>query len=81
MMKRMMMVLAAGTLLVAAAPVKSPVKLAPADDVPARPVGAAARAKLGPEPLAKPAEDIGSAEDPALGQPEPPVKAAPAVPK
>jgi hypothetical protein len=55
--------LIAGGLLVAAAPVK--VTPAPADDKPAQPVGAAARAKNGPEPLAKPPEDVGSAEDPA----------------
>jgi hypothetical protein len=33
-------------------------------DAPA-PIGAAARAKHGPEPVAKPPEDVGSAEDPA----------------
>jgi len=52
--------IATGVLLIAAAPVK----LAPADDKPAHPVGAAARAKNGPDPMAKPPEDVGSAEDP-----------------
>jgi hypothetical protein len=58
-----LLALAAGSLLIAAAPQK--ITPAPADDKPAQPIGAAARAKHGPEPLAKPAEDIGSAEDPA----------------
>ncbi|HEY0315842.1 MAG TPA: hypothetical protein VGC28_06195 [Sphingomonas sp.] len=76
-MRRIMMALVAGGLLVAAAPVKVP--LAPADDKPAQPVGAAARAKNGPEPLAMPPADVGSAEDPAPvpavpGQPTVPVK-------
>jgi hypothetical protein len=52
-----------GLVLVAAAPVK----LAPADDKPAQPVGAAARAKNGPDPMTKPPVDVGSAEDPAPG--------------
>jgi len=72
-----------GALLVAAAPVK----LAPADDKPSV-MGAAARHKHGPEPMAKPAEDIGTQEDPApqpgqsyINQPKPPVEAAPANPK
>ncbi len=52
--------IAMGALLIAAAPVK----LAPADDKPAHPVGAAARAKNGPDPMAKPPEDVGSVEDP-----------------
>jgi hypothetical protein len=73
-----------GTLLVAAAPVK----LAPADDKPSEPLGAAARHKHGPDPMAKPAEDIGSAEDAPvqpgqsyINQPKPPVEAAPTSPK
>lgn len=74
-----------GALLVAAAPVK----LAPADDKPAQPFGAAARHKHGPDPMAKPPEDVGSQEDPAalqpgqsyIHQPKPPVEAAPAGPK
>jgi hypothetical protein len=70
-MMRMILAIAAGGLLIAAAP---PVKLAPADDKPAQPVGAAARAKHGPEPLAKPPADVGSAEDPA------PVPGAPELP-
>lgn len=60
---RALVLLAGGALLVAAAPVKVP--LAPADDKPAQPVGAAARAKHGPDPMARPPEDVGSAEDPA----------------
>ncbi|WBO23486.1 hypothetical protein [Sphingomonas abietis] len=60
---KMVMALAAAALLIAAAPMK--ITPAPADDKPAQPVGAAARAKHGPEPLAKPADDIGAAEDPA----------------
>jgi len=71
-MRRIMMALVAGGLLVAAAPPKVP--LAPADDKPAQPVGAAARAKNGPEPLAMPPADVGSAEDPA------PVPGAPGQP-
>ncbi len=74
-MRRIMMALVAGGLLVAAAPVKVP--LAPADDKPAQPVGAAARAKNGPEPLAMPPADVGSAEAPVPavpGQPTVPVK-------
>jgi hypothetical protein len=63
-----------GVLLVAAAP---PVKLAPADDKPTL-VGAAARAKNGPDPMAKPPEDVGSAEDPAPGAA--PLGAPPQVP-
>jgi hypothetical protein len=73
-----------GALLVAAAPVK----LAPADDKPSAPLGAAARHKHGPDPMAKPPEDVGSAEDEApkpgqsyINQPKPPVEAAPANPK
>lgn len=62
-MMRMIGVLVAGALLIAAAPVK--ITPAPADDKPAQPVGAAARQKNGPEPLATPPEDVGSAEDPA----------------
>jgi hypothetical protein len=60
---KIVLALAAGALLIAAAPQK--ITPAPADDKPAQPIGAAARAKHGPEPLAKPAEDVGSAEDPA----------------
>ncbi len=60
---RIVLTLAVGALLTAAAPVK--IIPAPADDKPAEPVGAAARAKHGPEPLAKPPQDAGSAEDPA----------------
>lgn len=52
--------IAMGALLIAAAPVK----LAPADDKPAQLVGAAARARNGPDPMAKPPEDVGSTEDP-----------------
>ena len=58
---RVLLAIAAGAALIAAAPVK----LAPADDKPAQPVGAAARAKNGPDPMTKPPEDIGSADDPA----------------
>lgn len=60
--------IAMGALLIAA----SPVKLAPADDKPAQPVGAAARAKNGPDPMAKPPEDVGSAEDPVSPLAPPP---------
>ena len=60
-MMRALLTIAAGVALVAAAPVK----LAPADDKPAQPVGAAARHKHGPDPMAKPPADVGSAEDPA----------------
>jgi hypothetical protein len=60
---RQVFLVAAG-LLIAAAPLPRP-QLAPADDKPAQPVGAAARQKHGPEPLAKPPQDVGSAEDPA----------------
>ncbi len=73
-----------GALLVAAAPVK----LAPADDKPAQPVGAAARHKHGPDPMAKPPEDVGAQEDPApqpgqsyINQPAPPQEATPVKPK
>ena len=74
---RIVLALMAGALLIAAAPQK--ITPAPADDKPAQPIGAQARAKHGPEPLAKPAEDIGSAEDPApiATPPSPP----PAQPK
>jgi len=58
---RALLTIVAGVALVAAAPVK----LAPADDKPAQPVGAAARHKHGPDPMAKPPEGVGSAEDPA----------------
>jgi hypothetical protein len=78
----MIWALVAGGLLIAAAPVK--ITPAPADDKPTQPVGAAARAKNGPEALAKPPEDVGSAEDPAPvpGAPElPPVPANSARPK
>ncbi len=36
-----------------------------------QPIGAAARAKHGPDPMAKPPEDVGAAEDPVtpVGQP------------
>jgi hypothetical protein len=61
---RALIALAAGGLLLAAAP-PAKVKPAPADDKPAQPGGAAARQKHGPEPLARPADDIGMAEDPA----------------
>ena len=60
-MMRVLLTLGAGVALVAAAPVK----LAPADDKPAALVGAAARAKHGPDPMAKPPADVGAAEDPA----------------
>ncbi len=60
---RIVLTLAAGALLIAAAPVK--IIPAPADDKPAEAVGAAARAKHGPEPLARPPQDAGAAEDPA----------------
>jgi len=76
---RLVLALVAGGLLIAAAPT-SKVQLAPADDKPAQPVGAAARQKNGPEPLAVPPADAGSAEDPAPapGTPEsPPVSAQP----
>ena len=63
-----LLALAAGALLMAAAPAPK-VNLAPADDKPAQPVGAAARQKNGPEPLAAPPADAGSAEDPAPGAP------------
>ncbi len=58
---RVLLTIAAGAALVAAAPVK----LAPADDKPPALVGAAARAKHGPDPMTKPPEEVGSAEDPA----------------
>ena len=58
---RILLTIAAGAVLVAAAPVK----LAPADDKTPALVGAAARHKLGPDPMTKPPEDVGSAEDPA----------------
>ncbi|MBA2935852.1 hypothetical protein HZF05_17365 [Sphingomonas sp. CGMCC 1.13654] len=61
---RVVLGLVAGGLLIAAAPAPK-VQLAPADDKPAQPVGAAARQKNGPEPLAVPPADAGSAEDPA----------------
>jgi hypothetical protein len=75
---KLALIFVAGSLLIAAAPAKAP-QLAPADDKPAQPVGAAARQKHGPEPLAKPPADVGSAEDPAPvpGAPETP----PAVPQ
>jgi hypothetical protein len=76
---RILLSLVAGGLLVAAAP-PSKVPLAPADDKPAQPVGAAARQKNGPEPLARPAEDIGMAEDPAPAPSTPP-PADPAQPR
>jgi len=60
-MMRIVLTFAAGVALVAAAPVR----LAPADDKPAQPVGAAARHKHGPDPMTKPPEDVGAAEDPA----------------
>ena len=60
-MIRILLMIAAGAALVAAAPVK----LAPADDTPPALVGAAARHKHGPDPTVKPPEDVGSAEDPA----------------
>ena len=62
-MMRTALVLVAGTLLIAAAPPQKIVP-APADDRPSAPVGAAARARNGPEPLAKPSDDIGMADDP-----------------
>jgi hypothetical protein len=70
---RALLALVAGGLLIAAAPAPK-VKLAPADDKAAQPVGAAARQKNGPEPLAVPPADAGSAEDPAPapGAPVPP---------
>lgn len=80
---RTVLALVAGGLLIAAAPAKAP-KLAPADDKPAQPVGAAARQKHGPEPLANPPADVGSAEDPAPvpGASElPPVRTEPTSPK
>jgi hypothetical protein len=67
---QVLLTIAAGAALVAAAPVK----LAPADDKPPALVGAAARAKHGPDPMTKPAEDVGAAEDPA------PIATPPAVP-
>ncbi|WP_454884061.1 hypothetical protein [Sphingomonas oryzagri] len=70
---KILIALFAGWLLIAAAPAKAP-RLAPADDKTAQPVGAAARQKHGPEPLAKPPADVGSAEDPA------PVPGAPELP-
>lgn len=70
---RALLALALGALLMAAAPAPK-VSLAPADDKPAQPVGAAARQKNGPEPLAVPPADAGSAEDPA------PAPGAPGVP-
>jgi hypothetical protein len=69
---KLVLALVAGGLLIAAAPVK--IVPAPADDKPAEPVGAAARQKHGPEPLAKPPADVGAAEDPA------PVPGAPETP-
>jgi hypothetical protein len=81
-MMRTISALVAAGMLIAAAPVK--ITPAPADDKPAQPVGAAARQKNGPEPLAKPPEDVGSAEDPAPvpGAPElPPVPANAAQPR
>jgi hypothetical protein len=45
------------------------------------PIGAAARAKHGPEPLAFPPADVGSAEDPAPVTPPPPPTQPPATPK
>jgi hypothetical protein len=80
-MMRALLLLVAGGLLVAAAPVAPKVPLAPADDKPAQPVGAAARQKNGPEPLARPADDIGMAEDPAPVPGAPPPPADPARPK
>lgn len=69
--------IAMGALLIAAAPVK----LAPADDKPAQPIGAAARHKFGPDPMAKPPEDVGSAEDPVTPPTAPPTPGgAPARP-
>ncbi len=63
---RLLLTIAAGATLVAAAPVK----LAPADDKPPALVGAAARHKHGPDPMARPPEDVGAAEDPApIGNP------------
>jgi len=76
---RALLLLVAGGLLVAAAPAAPKVQLAPADDTPAQPVGAAARQKNGPEPLARPGDDIGMAEDPAPAPGAPP--ADPAQPK
>ena len=68
---RALLALAAGALLMAAAPAPK-VNLAPADDKPAQPVGAAARQKNGPEPLAVPPADAGSSEDPAPAPGTPP---------
>ena len=72
---RLLLTIAAGAALVAAAPVK----LAPADDRPAQPVGAAARAAHGPDPMTTPPVDVGSAEDPAPIAT--PATTAPATPK
>ncbi len=74
---RALLMLAAGAALVAAAPVK----LAPADDTPPAPVGAAARAKHGPDPMAKPAADVGAAEDPVGAPPVVPAHTDGASPK
>jgi hypothetical protein len=59
-------VMACAMLAGAASAAKIP--LAPADDKPEAPIGAKARARHGPERLAVPAADIGSAEDPARVQ-------------
>ncbi len=66
--------IAMGALLIAAAPVK----LAPADDKAPQPVGAAARAKHGPDPMTRPPADVGSAEDPVA--PVSPPASTPATP-
>jgi hypothetical protein len=79
-MMRTIWALVAGGLLIAAAPAPK-VQLAPADDKPAQPVGAAARQKNGPEPLAVPPADVGSAEDPAPAPGTPAAPPAPAQPK
>lgn len=79
-MTRTVLALIASGLLVAAAPAGQKVPLAPADDKPAQPIGAAARQKNGPEPLARPGEDIGMAEDPAPAPGTPP-PADPARPR
>lgn len=76
-MRRAILAMTAGGLLLAAAPAHK-VKIAPADDK-EQPFGAAARKKHGPDPMAVPPADAGSAEDPpaiANGQPPAPPKAS-----
>jgi hypothetical protein len=64
--RRLLAGLAAASLaLTAAAALPPPQRGAAKADAKEQPVGAAARAKHGPEPLARPPADAGGAEDPA----------------